>query len=301
MSNILLTGGSGFVGRNLIHELDKEADFNIEKINFRDPLPISLPPFQCLIHLAGIAHDIKNVNNDKEYFEINYEKTKILFDLFLASEGKDFIYFSSVKAVADTLDKVLEEDEFPNPQTSYGLSKLKAEEYLLSQLIPKNKRVFILRPSMIHGPGNKGNLNLLYNIIKKGIPYPLGAFENIRSFLSIDNLIYILVRIINEPEIAGGIYNVADDKAISTRELIKIISISSSSPERIWYFPKSLILMVAKIGDIFHIPFNSEVLKKLTESYVVSNRKIKRALGISQLPVSVHEGLGKTIKSFKNN
>ena len=82
---------------------------------------------------------------------------------------------------------ILTEDTIPNPKTHYGISKLQAENYILDQKLPEGKRVYILRPCMIHGPGNKGNLNLLYTLVKKGFPWPLGAFENQRSFLSIDN------------------------------------------------------------------------------------------------------------------
>jgi len=76
---------------------------------------------------------------------------------------------------------------------------------------------------MIHGQGNKGNLNLLYKIVQKGLPWPLGAFENRRSYTSIDNLTYIIKQLI-EKEIESGIYQVADDEALSTNKLIRLIA-----------------------------------------------------------------------------
>jgi nucleoside-diphosphate-sugar epimerase len=300
MKKIVLTGGTGFVGKNLINSFQKDKCYEMGIIDFRKNLPEKLAPFDSLIHLAGKAHDLKKNAKSEEYFEVNYEKTKVLYDLFLESEGKDFIYFSSVKAVADTLNGELFENHEPDPQTPYGQSKLKAERYLLNQPIPDNKRLFILRPCMIHGPGNKGNLNLLYNLVNKGVPYPLGAFANRRSFLSIDNLIYIIKRIINEPLIPGGKYNLADDVPLSTNELIKIIATSSASSGRIWNLPKKLILGITRLGDILHLPLNSENLKKLTESYVVSNQKLKTALKINQLPLSTQDGLVKTINAFKS-
>src|SRR5690606_9961467 len=105
-------------------------------------------------------------------------------------------YFSSVKAVADTVEGVLQEDVVGKPLTPYGKSKLEAEQYLLSQVLPEGKRAFIIRPCMIHGPGNKGNLNLLYKVVEKDVPWPLAAFRNQRSFLSIDNLCFLLERMI---------------------------------------------------------------------------------------------------------
>src|SRR5690606_1547157 len=119
---------------------------------------------------------------------------------FLKRDAEVFIYMSSVKAAADTVDGILTEEKQPNPKTPYGQSKRKAEEYLLNATLPEGKRVYILRPCMIHGPGNKGNLNLLYKFVQKGIPYPLAAFENRRSFLSIDNLNFVILQLLQNAE-----------------------------------------------------------------------------------------------------
>ena len=296
---IILTGSTGFVGKNLIRDFEIKSIGEIYPLNFRKKLPINLPSGDVLIHLAGKAHDLKNTSNAHDYFKVNYEKTCELFDLFLTSSIKDFIYFSSVKAVADTVEGVLTEDSIANPKTPYGQSKLKAEQYLCSKTLPEGKRLFILRPCMIHGPGNKGNLNLLYKLVEKGIPYPLGVFDNKRSFLSIDNLLFVLRTILLNTEINSGVYNVSDDGAISTNRLIGIIAEASLKKGTVWKFPKGFIRFIAKIGDILHLPLNSERLKKLTESYIVSNSKIKEVIGVNDMPISGKEGLLKTIKSFK--
>lgn len=300
MKTIIITGSTGFVGQNITKYLQKHSLGNTIPLSLRESLPHELPSADAIIHLAGKAHDLKNASHPQEYFDVNYGKTKQLFDLFLHSQIEDFIYFSSVKAVADTVEGILTEDvQKSDPKTPYGQSKLKAEEYLLSKTIPNGKRLIILRPCMIHGPGNKGNLNLLYQVVKKGIPYPLGAFDNKRSFLSIDNLNFVIDKILNKPEFPSGVYNVADDVSLSTNELIKIIGEASGTKSRVWNLSKGLVTGIAKIGDALHLPLNSERLKKLTESYVVSNEKIKRALGIGKLPVSSKNGLTKTIKSFE--
>lgn len=299
MRKIIVTGATGFVGKNLIEYMSVNKLRLTQRLSLRNNLPNELPSSDVLIHLAGKAHDLQNASNPQEYFDVNDTMTRDLFDLFLKSDIKDFIYFSSVKAVADTVEGGLKEDAIANPKTPYGQSKLQAEEYLLSKPLPEGRRLFIIRPCMIHGPGNKGNLNLLYKVVKKGMPYPLGAFDNRRSFLSIDNLLYIIGRLINDPNIPSGVYNVADDVSLSTNELIKIIAEASSVKGRVWKLSKGLITGMAKVGDTLHLPLNSERLKKLTESYVVSNEKIKKALDIKELPVSSKEGLMKTIKSFK--
>lgn len=301
MKKVIITGSTGFVGQNLIRYIQENRIGLPNSLNLREDLPKTLESADAIIHLAGKAHDLNNVGNLQEYFDINYGKTKELFDLFLHSNIRDFIYFSSVKAAADSVDGILNESIKPDPKTPYGQSKLKAEEYLLSNNLPVGKRLIILRPCMIHGPGNKGNLNLLYKVVKKGIPYPLGAFDNKRSFLSIDNLLFILQRILQDTSIPSGVYNVADDKALSTTEVIKIIGQSSNSKARVWNISKSFVSLMAKTGDILHLPLNSERLKKLTESYLVSNQKIKKELGIQELPVSSTEGLINTVKSFDGN
>lgn len=290
MKSLFLTGGSGFIGRYLFNNLD---------FNFRFYTRLLKPEIydEIVIHLAGKAHDLKNVSTSDEYYKVNTDLTKEVFDSFLASKAKVFITLSSVKAVADEVDGELTEDFIPNPITHYGKSKLLAEQYILSQPIPEGKRVYILRPCMIHGPGNKGNLNLLYSLVSKGLPWPLGLFENSRSYLSIENLCFIIKELIEREEIPSGVYNVADDVPLSTNELIKMIAESKGKKVRILNISKSLIKVLARVGDLLKLPLNSERLQKLTESYIVSNAKIKEALG-KPLPVSSNEGLIRTFQSF---
>ena len=295
--NIIITGATGFVGKNLSKFL-KEKGHHISPLSLRKAWELDQNA-EAIIHLAGKAHDTKNTSAEKEYFEINTELTKKLFVEFLNTPAQDFIYLSSEKTTADTVEGILDENHTSNPQTPYGKSKLYAEEYLLSQKLPENKRLFIIRPCMIHGPGNKGNLNLLYKFVQKGIPYPLAAFENKRSFLSIDNLNFLILEMLSNKNVGSGIYNFADDEVLSTNELVKLIANTSGKKEKLWKISSKLISATAKMGDVMKLPLNSERLKKLTENYWVSNQKIKNALGIAKLPVSASEGLEKTIKSFK--
>ena len=295
--NITITGANGFVGTNLIQSL---KGFDIQKLSLRYQLNqiIDLGHSNVVVHLAGKAHDLKKVSKPQDYYDANFELTKQLYDAFLKSDARKFIFVSSVKAAADSVEGNLTEEEKPNPQTHYGRSKLMAEEYIKAQILPEGKNFYILRPCMIHGPGNKGNLNLLYQFVKKGIPYPLAAFENQRSFLSVENLCFVIKEIL-EHDIPSGIYNLADDEILSTNELVKEIANTLNLKPKLWKIPVSLIKSIAKIGDKLKIPLNTERLTKLTESYVVSNQKIKAALK-KELPISAREGLKKTIESFKS-
>ncbi|MBE6270555.1 MAG: NAD-dependent epimerase/dehydratase family protein [Prevotella ruminicola] len=312
---ILITGVHGFVGTNLVKALSKEH--TIYGLDIVSPLKEGvrftfswdyldredgIPEVDAIIHLAGKAHDTKNRSAADVYFKVNTELTKKIYDYYLKSKAKKFIFFSSVKAAADRVEgEFVDENVVPSPKGPYGESKIAAEEYIRSkedERIKACKETYILRPCMIHGPENKGNLNLLYGVVKKGIPWPLGAFENKRTFTSIDNLCYIIEGLLSK-DVESGIYNINDDEAVSTNELIDIICSAMGKKAHIWRIPRGLMEGVAKMGGALHLPLNPERLQKLTENYVSSNAKIKKALGVEQLPVRAKDGLMMTIKSFE--
>ena len=308
---ILITGVHGFVGSNLVAALSREhAIYGLDIVSpfkqgvsytfaWEDLESGNMPAVDAIIHLAGKAHDTKNQAAAEVYFKVNTGLTQRIYDYFLKSRAKKFIFFSTAKAAADRVDGVLTEDVVPAPVGPYGESKIKAEEYILAHPNP-DKQVYILRPCMIHGPGNKGNLNLLYSVVSKGIPWPLGAFDNRRTFTSIDNLSYVISDLLTK-EIPSGIYNMGDDEALSTNELIELICESLGKKAHIWKLPRGLMNGVAKVGGWLHLPLNSDRLQKLTENYISSNAKIKSAIGIEQMPVRAKDGLKKTLSSFAGN
>ena len=324
--NILITGIHGFVGSNLVVALKNyhvlygldivtpEKEGVVKTFAWKDiettSFPMQrLPRFDAIIHLAGKAHDTKNQSASQIYFDINMGLTQKIFDFFLESSAKKFIFFSSVKAAADSVvGDMLTEDVIPTPVGPYGESKIAAEEYILDKLrnehgelkvaMQRDKQVYILRPCMIHGPGNKGNLNLLYGVVNKGIPWPLGAFENCRSFTSIGNLCMVIEGLLTK-NVPSGIYHMGDDEALSTNELIQVICETLGKKAHIWRIPKKIMNGVAKVGGWLHLPLNPLRMQKLTENYVVSNSKIKSALGIKQMPIRARDGLTDTIRSFK--
>lgn len=321
---ILITGIHGFVGSNLVEYLKTDNEiygldivapvkegvvktFSWEELDMRfldssDGLARNdsrhLPEFDAIIHLAGKAHDTKNKSAAEVYFKVNTGLTQKIFDYFMASSAKKFVFFSTAKAAADRVEGVLTEDVVPSPLGPYGESKIKAEEYVLSKDLPIGKQVYIFRPCMIHGPGNKGNLNLLYSVVRQGIPWPLGAFENRRTFTSIENMCFAVNGVLTK-DVPSGIYNMGDDEALSTNELIEEICKSLGKKAHIWRLSKGLMTSIAKIGGWLHLPLNPDRLQKLTENYVSSNEKIKKALGIENMPVDAREGLQRTLASFR--
>jgi nucleoside-diphosphate-sugar epimerase len=312
--NILITGIHGFVGSNLTNALKSRysifgldiiaSDQNgiVKTCNWHDLEQGLLPSVDVIIHLAGKASNISDRASDHVDYSINLELTIKIYEFFLKSTASKFIFFSSVKAVADSTMKedVLTEDSIPEPKGLYGKSKLLAEQYIQKHW-PENgsdKHVYILRPCMIHGPENKGNLNLLCKMVNKGIPWPLGSFKNHRSFTSIWNICYIIEELIAK-DIPSGIYHIADDETLSTDELFEIICDVLKMKKRIWYIPKPIVKAIANIGCVIRLPLNPERLHKLSDDYVVSNTRIKKVLGIDHMPVSAKDGLRNTIRSFR--
>lgn len=314
---ILITGVHGFVGSNLVKALSK--DNLIYGLDIVSPIKEGIrftfswdyldkegeiPDVDAIIHLAGKAHDTKNQAAAETYFKVNRDLTIKVFDYFCAHPNiKKFVFFSTAKAAADKVDGILTEDVVPAPVGPYGESKIAAEEYILNTMKNRpfdfdGRGVYIFRPCMIHGPGNKGNLNLLYNVVKKGIPWPLGAFDNRRTFTSVENICFAVNGVLTK-DVPSGIYNMGDDEALSTNELIEEICKSLGKKAHIWKLPKGLMNGVATVGGWMHLPLNPERLRKLTENYISSNEKIKDALGVEKMPVDAREGLKKTLASFR--
>ena len=310
MKRILITGVTGFVGTNLVTHFHNQGDYmlfghsrnaekaraqfqnaKVEIIDRLSAATLNDLKIDYLIHLAGIAHDLSSQYQTEDYFRVNYGDTKKIYDEFLQSNASKFIFLSSIKAVADHAHAPLTEETTPHPLTDYGKSKLKAEQYIQSKMNVPGKGAFTFRPCMIHGPGNKGNLNLLYRFVKRGIPFPLAAFENRRSFLSIDNFSFIVQRVL-ENQILPGTYHLADDGHLSTKDLYALIASAIGKKPRIWNVPRVIVRAAAALAG------KKNMLNKLTEDYVVSNKKLLHSLN-GKLPLALRDGLGKTIKSFR--
>ncbi|MDA8972968.1 NAD-dependent epimerase/dehydratase family protein [bacterium] len=277
---------TGFIGQNLSHYLGE----NVVGVNLRSQKSFSFEKGAAVVHLAGKAHDLKKASQASEYFAVNTELTKKVFDAFLTSEASVFVFMSTVKA--------LEGKEIG--ASAYSQSKYQAEEYILAQKVPKGKRVYILRPVMVHGPGNKGNLNVLFGAVKRLGVWPLAAFENQRSFVSVENLCFVIKELIDHENVASGVYVVADEEALSTNELVALAGEAIGKKVAFWNLPKGLVILLAKLGDVLPLPLNSERLEKLTENAVVDASPLLMALGIKSLPLRTLAGFKKTFESFTN-
>ena len=297
---ILITGSNGFVGTNLRKYLEGKGhqcvtlDVRNADYDWTEFAKISFESCDAIVHLAGKAHDLKKVASEQSYFDINVGLTEKIYgclvtgDRWLVAGAKvpKFIYFSSSKASATG--------------NAYGRSKWAAEQFLLSQPPVTNHQsptTIILRPAMIHGPGNKGNLNLLWGIARRGLPWPLAAFENKRSFTSIGNICAAVEALCERGE--NGVYPIADDEMLSTNRLIELIAEVCGKKAKLWRIPKGLMRFAAKIGDILHLPLNTERIEKLTEDSFVDNAKLKAALGWQQMPIRAEDGMRDTLRYFQ--
>lgn len=295
---IVISGSTGFIGQNLLLALDRAVGLSLRTEGWRQQLSSA----STIINLAGKAHDHEGTAKEEDYYYANVKLAKDVFHTFVNSSASLLIHVSSLAALEEfEASTPLTESHLCNPVSWYGQSKRAAEEWLLAQELPADKKLIILRPPMVHGPGDKGNLGLLYKLISKGIPYPLTSFNNSRSFISIDNFCFFIQQIIeNQETLESGIYHVADDEPVSTNELIEIIKNVTGKKVLDIALPKFLVKGLAKIGDLIPIPLNSKRLKKMTSDLLISNEKIKQALGVDKLPLTAREGLEKTIRSFRN-
>lgn len=299
---IAIFGSSGFIGKNLVKSLQQAEE--IQEISLRNSSWKNAidAKTQVFINLVGKAHDHKGTATEKDYYFANVELAQQLFAIFKKSDAKLFIHISSLAALEEfqSLKPLVETDDC-NPISLYGKSKREAEKWLLKEDLASDKKLLIIRPPMVHGPGDQGNLRLLYKIISKGIPYPLAAFNNERSFISTDNFNFYLQQIIQKCDhLKNGIYHISDNESVSTNEIIEIIKEVENIKSRNINFPKSLIKGLAKIGDFIPIPLNTKKLKKLTNNLLVSNQKINILIKLDTLPLTATKGIEKTIKSFKN-
>lgn len=311
--HVLITGIRGFVGSNLMEYLLKDDLFQISGVSRNKEHIANLKPvikdtfstndiyekglgFDAYVHLSGKVYDVRYKGSESEYFEANYEATKRLFNQFINDQQAEcFIFLSTIHVLTESPEIELDENYNPEPFTPYGKSKYKAEKYIQNHC-PPDKKYYILRPSMIHGPGNKGNLNLLYNLVKSGLPYPVGAYNNKRSFVSIENLCFVIRELILN-DVERGLYHIADDDPTYTHDLVKLIAEATDKKGRIWNVNPVLLNLVAKLGNTLPLPLNQHRLNKLTGDFVVSNDKLITALG-KTLPVKSDDGLRVTLKNL---
>ncbi|WP_433895711.1 NAD-dependent epimerase/dehydratase family protein [Sphingobacterium mizutaii] len=300
-NTICVLGGTGFIGKNLLNYLANSCNISLRNPMWKEDLR-QINPI-AVVNLVGKAHDHEGIAVEEDYFYSNVELTKQAFNEFIYSKSEVFIHVSSIAAIEEyeSISPLTESSE-SNPISWYAKSKREAEVWLLKQNLPIDKTLIILRPPMVHGPGDKGNLGFLYKFLSKGLPYPFSNFKNSRSFISISNFNFYLERIIRDFRImSSGIYHICDNEPVSTEEIVQVIQEVTQIKVPKIHLPIFFIRLLADFGDVLPIPFNNQRLKKLTSSLIVSNYKINNFLKIRELPETGIEGIRKTIEWFYQN
>lgn len=281
---IFITGSSGFVGNQIIG-----LNPNIEFVSFDRNENIEINE-SYVFHFAGLAHNSHKTRKKNDYIKANYLLTKKVFNAFKKSKkSKIFIFLSSSK-VSGLKNNILVETRVNKRRNVYSESKYLAEKFLLNEINTlKNKKVFILRPSIIFGKNVKGNFKFIKNIVKYNLFWPFGNFTNKISILDIRNLNYTLLYLISN-NVDSGIYNLSNNNPIELNQLIVKINKIMNKKARILFVNKTLIKGLFSLGNFFNLPFlNIETFSKITDDNIVSNKKILKEHG--KFPYNNDDGI----------
>lgn len=283
---LLITGGTGFLGVNIVPELCKKydvtlcglSDKNMIKTNLAKEVPVFPDRYDIVLHAAGKVHiNPRTPEEIQSFYDINFNGTRNLCVALEKSGPPESLIFISTVAVYGCLEgENIDENHPLNGTTPYALSKIKAEDFLRDWCKNNNVILSIIRPSLIAGPNPPGNLGAMISGIKTGNYLSIGGGKARKSILMYND-IPILIDLLCKK---GGTYNVCDDNHPSFRELENCIS-QQLGGKRIINIPFWLANLCSKIGDLLgpKAPLNSLRLTKLTKSLTFSNKKAKEELG----------------------
>jgi UDP-glucose 4-epimerase len=301
-SRVLVTGGSGFIGRYLVDALKQQgADVTILSrypssagikcravvgdLTRPETLDDICHGFRVVFHLAGDAHAIDRLGDDNERlgWRTTVEGTSALVDQSIKAGVNRFLFFSSVKAMGEGGKVCLDETAVNSPVTSYGKAKREAEKIVLDAC-KRGLPSTVLRLPMVYGPGCKGNLPRMIRAIARGLFPPLSEIGNKRSMVDVRDVVEAALLAASNPAAAGKIYIVTDGHAYTTRQMYEWICAEVARPVPSWTMPLSLIRFAAYAGDVIgrirrrRFFFDTEALDKLTSSAWYSSDKISREL-----------------------
>ena len=278
---ILVTGSNGYLGSSFINEYKNKYLFEKFSLLNQELEDINFNNIDTILHCAALVHQ-KVEHSYEKYHDINVKYPVTLAKLAKINGVKQFVFISTIAVYGDDKKK-LDENTICNPITPYGKSKHEAEKELL-KLNDDNFKVSIIRPPMIYGKGAPGNIDSLIKIVKKLLIIPLGRIENKRSFISIQNLCYIMNEVIIQKK--AGIFLASDDEPLSTSKLIELIA--KNLDKKIYLIKIPFFESLLKIlKPSFH--------KKLYGSLEVDNCITKEKLNLSN-PYSVEDGIRVMIK-----
>jgi UDP-glucose 4-epimerase len=281
MLNLLITGSSGYLGSSFIESCS--SVYSISKFSLQSQVlnDISFEGLDAVLHCASIVHEGQKVSSS-EYNRVNVEYPANLANLAKSHGVRHFIFISSVAAYGPM--KYIDENSVCRPFSKYGKSKFEAENRLL-ELIDDDFTVSILRIPMIYGPLAPGNIQSVIKLVTYLPIIPLGNINNRRSFISIRNLVYSIEQIVERRK--SGIFLLADDKPISTSNLVKIL-MRSAKKKRVILNSNSVRFFVRLLAPSIH--------EKLWGDFVINSLESKKSLGL-EFPIDVSDGLAEIYDS----
>ena len=296
MNKCLVTGASGFIGRRICEALasrglyvrglmrhpasgswDERFIFDLSAEPFPDDI---LQGVDTVFHLAGKAHALSETQQEEtEYFRINTYATQRMLEACRKAGVKTFVYFSSAKAVGD-INGLMDESVSAEATTPYGRSKQASEKLVLEgDYVP---HPVVIRPTMVYGNTEKGNMPKMIRAIESGRFPPLPEFNNRRSMVHVDDVVQVAMMAAERQVAAGQVYIVTDGEAYSTRQIYGWICDALHKPVPAWHIPSLVLRLMAKTGDVVgrlrgrRFLFDSDALEKLAGSACYSSAKIER-------------------------
>lgn len=322
MKSLLVTGATGFVGSHLLPLLIGQGwHVNSAVRSNSDRLPLNAHPLRVgnidgdtswyhalqgidtVIHLAARAHILHDntPNPEAEFFQINTQGTANLVEQCIQAGVKHFIFISSIGAMASLSHQPLTEKSPCQPDTPYGRSKLQAEQALIDLASQSTMTWTILRPPLVYGPGNPGNMERLVKLAGLGLPLPFGLVHNRRSFIYVGNFVDAIATCLTHPQAKNQVFLVSDGQDLSTPQLIRKIAHHLGRPCKLLPIPPSLLKLASYLGDALQnlsqrpIPLNTSTIERLLGSLVVDSSHIQTTLNW-QPPFTLDQGLSKTLQ-----
>jgi len=309
MQKILVTGANGFVGAGLCERLARDAvpflaavrkagaphQFPCGDIDAATDWSAALAGCAVVIHLAARVHVMNEAQDaaraEAAYRAVNLDATLNLARQAAAAGVRRFVYVSSVKVNGESSVRPFTAHDAPAPQDPYARSKLAAERALLALAGATAMQVAIVRPPLVYGPGVGANFRRLMRLVKLGLPLPLGALDNRRSLVALDNLVDLLLVCARHPNAAGQVFLVSDDDDVSTTELLRRLGQAMGRRVRLWPLPAAWLAGAAALLG------KSSQADRLLGSLQVDIGHTRRVLGWRP-PVGMRQALAQTAADF---
>ena len=316
MLTVFITGATGFIGHTLCTKMlengwkvrgtfRKESNINtlpagvegvridaIENYNFRDS---DFAGVDTVIHLAARVHIINDsaVDSLDAFRKVNVLGTERLARTVAKAGVKKFIFISSVKVNGEGASRPYTENDIPEPQDAYGISKREAEDSLACIAAETGLQTVILRLPLVYGPGVKANFKNLIKISGSRLPLPFKGINNQRSFIYLGNLVDAIITCITHQLATGETFMVSDSQDISTPDLIKIIACAMNKKPVLFSLHPDILKALCKIIG------KGEEAEKLTGTLLVDSSKIRNLLGWKP-PFTLEGGIKETVKHYKS-